>query len=225
MSKTTKRILIIGTILLVVGGVGAYLEKGKIMKLVKGDKHPRVAAQQATTIDPLPWDPSKSGNQAMTDYLHKVYDVVNKPGLRFMNTAITESLLAKPIPSDAGGMYQWYFDACNQLLNCGKVNESVAKAKEFESKPQFAELSQEQLGQWYYTKGLVYLRFGEVENCIGNHNAESCIWPLSKAAQSQKVDGPAMAVESYTNCLKYQPTNLSAMWLLGLRSNWRALCG
>ena len=152
----------------------------------------------------------------MIDYLHKVYDAVNKPGLRFMNTAIAESLLALPIPEDATGKYQWYFDVCNQLLNCGRVNEAVAKIDEFEKSAQFKKLSDAQYGGWYYTKGLVYLRYGEVENCIGLHNAESCIWPLSKAAQSMKKDGPTMAVKAYTDCLKYEPENLSAMWLMNI---------
>jgi hypothetical protein len=93
MSKKGKRILIIAGILLVVVGVTSYAMKSKIMKLVKGGDNKRVAAQQSAKIEPIAWDPSQSGNEAMTAYLHKVYDRVNKPGLRFMNTAIVESLL------------------------------------------------------------------------------------------------------------------------------------
>jgi hypothetical protein len=102
------------------------------------------------------------------------------------------------------------------MLNCGKVSESIEKVKAFEADPDFKKLSPEQYGKWYYGKGLVYLRHGEVENCIGMHNAESCIWPLSKAAQSQMKDGPNGAIEAYTQCLKYDPNNLSAMWLLNI---------
>lgn len=222
MTKRTKRVLLIGGIfvgLLAIAAIavpnGMKKKMAQKIGLVKNE-HKRVAAQQSAEIEPLAWDPSQKGNQAMTDYLHRVYDVVNKPGLRFMNTAIAESLLAKPIPEDASGMYQWYFDVCNQLLNCGRVNDAVERAKEFEAKPQFTKLTDDQLGQWYYTKGLVFLRYGEVENCIGMHNSESCIWPLSQAAQSQKKDGPTLAVDAYTSCLKYQPNNLSAMWLMNI---------
>ena len=216
MSKKGKRILIIAGILLVVVGVTSYAMKSKIMKLVKGGDNKRVAAQQSAKIEPIAWDPSQSGNEAMTAYLHKVYDRVNKPGLRFMNTAIVESLLDQPIPTDIDGKFTWYFDVCAQMLNCGKVNESIEKVKAFEADPDFKKLSPEQYGKWYYGKGLVYLRHGEVENCIGMHNAESCIWPLSKAAQSQMKDGPNGAIEAYTQCLKYDPNNLSAMWLLNI---------
>jgi hypothetical protein len=216
MNTKTKRILIISGIFIAVVGVGSYAMKSKIMSLVKGNDNKRVAAQQSADIKEIAWTSTESGNQPMIDYLHQVYDAVNKPGLRFMNTAIVESLLGLPIPDDATGMYQWYFDVCNQLLNCGRVNDAVNKIDEFEKSPQFKKLTDAQYGGWYYTKGLVYLRYGEVENCIGLHNAESCIWPLSKAAQSVMKDGPTMAVKAYSDCLKYEPENLSAMWLMNI---------
>lgn len=216
MSKKTTRILLITGVLVIALGAAAYAMKGKIVGMIKGKDNKRVAMQQSADIKEIPWDNSKSGNEAMIEYLAKVYDAVNKPGLRFMNTAILNSLLAEPIPQEPAEMYTWYFDVCNQMLNAGKVNDAVAKVKEFEATPQFAKLTKEQYGGWYYTKGLVYLRYGEVENCIGLHNAESCIWPLSKAAQSQKKDGPNGAVEALTKCLQYDPENLSAMWLMNV---------
>ena len=65
MSKKGKRILIIAGILLVVVGVSSYAMKSKIMKLVKGGDNKRVAAQQSAKIEPIAWDPSQSGNDAM----------------------------------------------------------------------------------------------------------------------------------------------------------------
>lgn len=216
MNKKRTRILLISGILVVVLAAGAYAMKGKIVGMIRGKDNKRVALQQSAEVKEIAWDNSKSGNEAMIEYLAKVYDEVNKPGLRFMNTAILNSLLAQPIPQKPSDMYTWYFDVCNQMLNAGKVNEAVDRVKEFEAKPQFAKLSEKELGGWYYTKGLVYLRYGEVENCIGMHNSESCIWPLSKAAQSSKKDGPNGAVEALTECLKYDPQNLSAMWLMNV---------
>jgi len=216
MSKKTSRIIIITGLVLVILATGGYAMKGKIAGMMKGKGNKRVAAQQSADIKEIPWDDSKKGNAAMIDYLAQVYDAVNKPGLRFMNTAILESLLAEPIPSKPADMYVWYFDVCNQMLNAGRVNDAISRINEFEAKPQFAKLSDAELGGWYYTKGLVYLRFGEVENCIGLHNSESCIWPLTKAAQSEKKDGPAKAVEAFTKCLQYETDNLSAMWLMNV---------
>ena len=222
MKKRTKRILIIGGLLIVILGVAAVAMPRSMQKKIAGklglvkEDHKRVAAQQSAAIEPIKWDPSQSGNSAMTDYLHKVYDKVNVPGLRFMNTAIAESLLAKPVPAEINEKFTWYFDVCNQLLNCGRVDEAIVKVKAFEADPDFAKLNPEQFGKWYYSKGLVYLRFGEVQNCIGMHNSESCIWPLSKEAQSSELEGPNGAIEAYTTCLKYDPNNLSAMWLLNI---------
>ncbi|MEZ5013224.1 MAG: CRTAC1 family protein [Chitinophagales bacterium] len=216
MSKKTKRILIVIGILFLVGVAGAYFMRGKIKKYMHKGSHKRVAAQQSAKVRPIAWDPTKSGNQAMIDYLNQVYDLVNKPGLRFMNTAIVEDLLKKPIPQDPEEKFQWYFDVCNQLINCGRVNDAILRINEFESSPQFKEVKNKDLGNWYFTKGLVYLRFGEVENCIGMHNPESCIWPLSVAAQSQMKEGPNKAIEAFTKCLQYQKENLNAMWLMNI---------
>lgn len=223
MSKG-KKVLIIVSVLVVL--LAAFLfvtpQGGKIKNKmlvkagIKKDDHKRVAAQQSAKIEPIAWNPGQSGNEAMTEYLHQVYDKVNKPGLRFMNTAILESLLAQPIPQEPSGKFTWYFDVTNQMLNAGRVSDAVTKVKEFESDPMFNQLSDEQFGKWYYSKGLVFLRYGEVQNCIGMHNAESCIFPLSKEAESMKKDGPNTAVESYQKCLKYDPNNLSAMWLMNI---------
>lgn len=215
MKKRTKRVLLVLGVLVLIGAAGAYLEKNKIKKLVKGD-HKRVAAQQAARVQPIPWDSTKSGTQAMADYLHAIYNKIDQPGLRFMNTAIVENLLKKPIPDNKNDKFEWYFEVCNQLLNCGRVKDAVNKTAEFEKDPDFADLKKSQMAQWYFTKGLVYLRYGEVQNCIGNHNAESCIWPLSVAAQAVIKDSPNKAIEAFTKCLQYDPHNLNAMWIMNI---------
>jgi len=218
MKSKTKKILLITAVLLIAVCAIAYPNRSKIAgKLgLKGKDHKRVAAQQTAKIEPIAWDESKHGNEAMIEYLHQVYTKINQPGCRFMNTAIAESLLKQPIPNDIDGKFDWYFNVTNQLLNCGRVNDAVTKIHEFENSPDFSKLTNDKLGQWYYSSGLAFLRYGEVQNCIGNHNAESCIWPLSKAAQSTELEGPNKSVAALTKCLQYAPDNLSAMWLMNI---------
>jgi hypothetical protein len=60
------------------------------------------------------------------------------------------------------------------------------------------------------------LRLGEQENCLGNHNAESCLFPLTPAAFHQLPRGSRGAITLLTEQLEEFPQDLSARWLLNL---------
>jgi hypothetical protein len=64
--------------------------------------------------------------------------------------------------------------------------------------------------------GIAYLRMGEQENCLFNHVAESCIYPISRAAIHQSKEGGEGAIREFTGILKLNPTDLSSRWLINL---------
>lgn len=64
--------------------------------------------------------------------------------------------------------------------------------------------------------GVSWMRRGELENCVHNHNAETCIFPLSKAAQHQHPSGSEKAIEYFKKHLAQNPDNLEVRWLLNL---------
>ena len=63
---------------------------------------------------------------------------------------------------------------------------------------------------------LSYLRLGEQENCILNHTAASCLFPIQAAGFHQLPQGSRLAIEEYEEILRQQPNNLSARWLLNV---------
>ncbi len=63
---------------------------------------------------------------------------------------------------------------------------------------------------------LSYLRLGEKMNCLHNHSAESCIFPISFAAVHKDKHGSQKAIELYETILKSNPRNLEARWLLNI---------
>lgn len=63
---------------------------------------------------------------------------------------------------------------------------------------------------------LAYLRLGEKTNCLHNHSAESCIFPISFAAVHKDKHGSQKAIELYESILRSQPRNLEARWLLNI---------
>ncbi len=64
--------------------------------------------------------------------------------------------------------------------------------------------------------GVAHLRKGELDNCVHNHNAETCIFPLSKQAQHKLTAGSSAAVRHFKSFLAKRPDNLEVRWLLDL---------
>lgn len=64
--------------------------------------------------------------------------------------------------------------------------------------------------------GIAYLRKGELDNCVHNHNAETCIFPLSKQAEHKLTAGSSEAVKYFKHHLSRKPDNLEVRWLLNL---------
>jgi tetratricopeptide (TPR) repeat protein len=63
---------------------------------------------------------------------------------------------------------------------------------------------------------LAYLRDGERTNCVNNHGAESCIYPISLAGVHANKNGSVKAIELYNKILEENPRDLESRWLLNL---------
>jgi tetratricopeptide (TPR) repeat protein len=63
---------------------------------------------------------------------------------------------------------------------------------------------------------LAYLRLGEKMNCLHNHSAESCIFPISSSGIHKDKNGSQKAIELYESILRHNPRNLEARWLLNI---------
>ena len=65
-------------------------------------------------------------------------------------------------------------------------------------------------------EAIAMLRLGEQENCIANHNAQSCLFPLESAAYHQFPRGSLGAIAVLERGLSQNPADLSARWLLNI---------
>jgi len=63
---------------------------------------------------------------------------------------------------------------------------------------------------------IAWLRKGEWDNCISNHNARSCIFPLTAAARHKMQTGSRKALELFLEYLRDQPEDVEVRWLLNL---------
>jgi tetratricopeptide (TPR) repeat protein len=156
-----------------------------------------------------------SPNKQMVSLLHKVSKEVSVPGNTFCpeaQKAHYDSLVAT-----THDPFQ-LFDLKNSLgmasLKLGEEQKAIdlyeALLKTSQETAMFDNdkiLSQ---------LALSYLRLGEKMNCLHNHSAESCIFPISFAAVHKDKHGSQKAIELYESILKSNPRNLEARWLLNI---------
>jgi hypothetical protein len=64
--------------------------------------------------------------------------------------------------------------------------------------------------------GLAALRLGEQENCLLNHRATSCIFPIDRRATHTLQAGARRAIDAFTRRLNADPQNLGTAWLLNV---------
>ena len=65
-------------------------------------------------------------------------------------------------------------------------------------------------------RAISYLRVGEQENCIGNHRAESCLFPLAPEAFHKVERGSRNALAELGGLLEANPDDLGSLWLLNI---------
>ena len=64
--------------------------------------------------------------------------------------------------------------------------------------------------------GLAALRMGEQDNCLLNHRATSCIFPIDRGATHTLQSGARRAIDAFTRRLNAEPQNLGTAWLLNI---------
>ena len=114
--------------------------------------------------------------------------------------------------------YRYY-----RALDLLRSGESVAAAAALDSLIQWRTrgdldtyLNEDERASLEGYQALSYLRQGEQENCIINHTASSCLFPIQPAGFHQLPQGSQRAIEQYTRMLENDSTDLSARWLLNI---------
>jgi hypothetical protein len=127
---------------------------------------------------------------------------------------LKEKIAAAKAPLE---MLSWKLKYAQALLNSGA---SEAALHEFEGLERLAiETGQpanpEVQSRMLLMKALCYLRMGEQENCLANHNADSCLIPIRGGGIHQLTRGSEGAVRELTALLELDPSP-NVAWLLNI---------
>jgi hypothetical protein len=110
-----------------------------------------------------------------------------------------------------------------QLLQAGVGKEALEEIESLqtaiaEMPPTLASPAQkaEEAARLQSDIGIAALRLGEQENCVMNHGASSCLFPIEGGGVHQLQAGARRAIEAFTKRLAAEPRDLRARWLLNI---------
>ena len=105
-----------------------------------------------------------------------------------------------------------------ELLYAGRSEDAVRQVERvaglLEKDPRYS--TPENRRQLRRLKAISYLRLGEQENCILDHNTDSCLLPIPAGGVHRLPRGSRAAVAVYRDLLEEDPGDLGSRWLLNI---------
>jgi hypothetical protein len=119
--------------------------------------------------------------------------------------------------------YSLRYRIAAELLQSGASKEALQALEMLQSAitempPHLASLEQktQEAARLQGAIGLAALRMGEQENCLLNHGATSCLFPIDRAGVHQLQTGGRRAIEAFSRRLATEPRHLGTRWLLNI---------
>ncbi|HEY6504033.1 MAG TPA: CRTAC1 family protein [Chitinophagaceae bacterium] len=100
------------------------------------------------------------------------------------------------------------------LLQLGEEGKAIEVYKELLNNVSMGEFDKRR--QIMKDLAVSYLRLGERMNCIHNHSAESCIFPITSGGIHKDKTGSEKAIELYKTLLLNDPSDLESRWLMNV---------
>ena len=189
--------LLIGSVILVMTSCG------------KSSRKPEYAQNEVAWPDNLP------EHQAMVKYLADLQQqYFLQPGNRYASTMRAKKMLAQEPPKDEKKRMQFIYETAFECLSAGMTDQAIQLLEE--NLEQAAKMPPAERSRMRNLLGICYLRYGEQQNCISNHVAESCILPIDSKAMYTVREATEKGYALYQEILKDEPDNLNAIFLLNV---------
>lgn len=175
---------------------------------------------QETKVSDGDMDPRFEGNRRMAVVLDSLASVASIHTNYYLSSKRAEfMLLNKPEFKNAKDHITWTTRYALELLNSGNSYEAVSVLEAMLSNYEgnvVQKVANPAFKVPFQALAVSYLRMGENENCVANHNAESCIVPLKGGAIHTKKKGSQQAMALYRMLLDVYPNDLQSKWLLNI---------
>ena len=120
--------------------------------------------------------------------------------------------------SDPGQRISMLFQSGIEWLNAGEYEYSIDKLQgivDYINTNRLA-LPPQQLHTIKELLGIAYLRKAEIENCLQDHNAYSCLLPIEGPGQHRNREGAEKALQVFQELLAEDPNNIQVKWLYNI---------
>ena len=110
------------------------------------------------------------------------------------------------------------FQTAFQWLNAGEYDKSIKSMDNLFQYLQSNKINPPQgtLNKLKELHALGYIRKGEIENCLENHNEYSCLLPIEKTGRHTNKTGSISAKAIYEELIKSDPNNFQYKWLYNI---------
>ena len=165
-------------------------------------------------------DPRFEGNRAMV----KLLDSLNQnadPDINYYLSGRRAARMMEKKHNYTNGVdiIKWEAKYCFELLNAGSTEECIktltAMINNYQGGPEKA-LKDPDFKVVFDLLAVGFLRMGENDNCVSNHNSASCILPLKSKAFHKNTKGSLSAIDIYSQLLRAYPDDLQSRWLMNI---------
>ncbi len=166
-------------------------------------------------------DPRFEGNRKMVALLDSLSKTADAQKNYYLSEARAQKLLANKPAQFANKKEKlgWNLQYNNELLSAGKPEEAaknvLALIKEVNGDLDGA-IADYDYKAAYDLLAICYMRQGEMQNCLSNHNAASCIVPLAPEGFHKNTTGSEKAIEIFSIILDKYKEDVQSRWLMNL---------
>ncbi|MDB6039288.1 MAG: repeat protein, partial [Verrucomicrobiales bacterium] len=161
------------------------------------------------------------GTRKMAGMLEKIAQTIDPRGNGFANSLrVTMYRKQLATTTDDAQILNILGQMSVEMLNSGRTLEALHLLEQLQksNEDMGSILGANFVAQNRYFQALCNLRLGEQENCLTNHNAQSCIFPISAAGVHKLQRGSRRAIEILERQLQDRPSDRVAAWLLNIAS-------
>ncbi|MES2453887.1 MAG: FG-GAP-like repeat-containing protein [Bacteroidota bacterium] len=151
----------------------------------------------------------------MTTIIQKELADDNNPDNIFNSEAKMAALNAALKTADADATLHLDYERARVFMEKGDIDSAILLFNQVHNAP-VVKGSYFDLNKLEPELAFAYLRLGEVNNCLNNHTAESCIYPIQGGGLHKDPTGSTKAIELYERILARNPDNPEAMWLMNI---------
>ncbi len=170
------------------------------------------------TLLPAAWSAQPESNRRTAERLREITVASDPMKSPFDFSARERQLRSALEKADTTERMKHALPHANLLLHAGETEAAIARYEEFDRylTDNGLRLDSMLATQLRTMLGLSYLRLGERENCLLNHNADSCLFPIQGGGVHQHERGSRGAITHLTAQLEAFPGDLRARWLLNI---------